>query len=150
MDPEKIRAIQEWDEPKPGDVRAVRRFVGFVNYYRRFIQDFGGICRPLYNLIKKNGAPWDDSCRQAFQRLKEEITKAPVMRHFDPKKQSFIEYDASDTRVAGILSQKDEQGQLRPVAYFSTTLNPAESNYSIYDKELMAIIKMLEAFRAEL
>jgi len=78
------------------------------------------------------------------------VAREPVMRHFDYGKEAFIECDSSDTVTAGVLSQKDENGQLRPVAYFSTSLGPVERNYAIYDKELLAIIRCFKEWRPKL
>jgi len=72
------------------------------------------------------------------------------MRHFDYSKEAFIECDSSDTITAGVLSQKDNEGQLHPVAYFLASLGLAERNYVIYNKELLAIIRCFEEWRLEL
>ena len=152
MDPEKVRAIQEWEKPATGkDITAVRRFLGFCNYYRRFIQGFSRIARPLNNLLTKTSpGEWTEQCDKAFEELKKIVATEPVLRHFDPKRQSYIECDASDTCTGGILSQLDDDDQLRPIAFFSTSMSPAERNYAIYDKELLAIIRAFEEWRPEL
>ena len=99
MDPEKVRAIQKWEKPPSGrDVTAVRKFLGFCNYYRRFIQGFSRIARPLNNLLTKTSSgEWTEQCDKAFEELKKIVATEPVLRHFDPKRQSYIECDASDT-----------------------------------------------------
>ena len=152
MDPAKVRAILEWDKPSSGrDITAVRRFLGFCNYYRRFIQGFSRIPRPLNNLLTKTSpGDWTDQCYHAFEELKRVVATEPVLRHFDPARQSYVECDASDICTGGILSQQDDDGQLRPVAFFSTSMSPAERNYAIYDKELLAIIRAFEEWRPEL
>ena len=150
MDPAKVEAIKNWETPRNGDIKAVRRFLGFVNFYRRFIKNFGRISGPLYRLLRKDALPWDKTCTNAFIMLKEAVSSDQVCAHFRPELQSFVECDASDSVVAGVLSQKDELGVLRPVAFFSTTMLPAERNYAIYDKELLAIVKSFEHFRPEL
>jgi hypothetical protein len=78
------------------------------------------------------------------------VTSAPILRHFDRNKTSYVETDSSDYVASGVLSQKDEDGILHPVAFFSKKLVPAECNYEIYDKELLAIIRCFEAWRPEL
>ena len=78
---------------------------------------------------------------KAFQRLKDVFTSAPILRHFDPEKEYVVETDASDYVSAGILSQIADDGLLHPVEFFSKKHSPAECNYKIYDKELMAIIR---------
>ncbi|KAH0613403.1 uncharacterized protein H6S33_005289 [Morchella sextelata] len=86
----------------------------------------------------------------AFNALKEAFTTAPILTHFDPEKEITVETDASDYVSAGVLSQYDDNGILRPVAYFSKKHSPAECNYEIYDKELLAIIRSFEEWRLEL
>jgi len=148
MDQSKVSTILNWETPK--DLKGYRRFMGFVNYYRRFIRNFSGLTKPITNLFKKNAGPWDASCDEAFEALKQEVAKEPIMRHFDYSREAFIKCDSSNTITAGVLSQKDDKGQLHPVAYFSASLGPAERNYAIYDKELLAIIRYFEEWRPEL
>ena len=152
MDPTKVQAIQDWERPTSGrDITGVRRFIGFCNYYRRFIKGFSRIARPLNALLNKDSdGEWTVKCQQSFEDLKRAIATEPVLQHFDPAKQSYVECDASDTCTGGILSQQDADGQLRPVAFFSCSMSPAERNYAIYDKELLAIVRSFEAWRPEL
>ena len=91
--------------------------------------------------LTRKGIPfeWSKECEKAFQELKTRFTTAPILRHFDPEKEVIVETDASDYVSAGIMSQY-EDGVLHPVAFFSKKHTPAECNYEIYDKELMAII----------
>jgi transposase InsO family protein len=149
MDPEKIRVINEWDEPKT--VKQVQAFLGLCNFYRRFIRSFGSIARPLTQLTRKN-VPFrfGDVERKAFEGLKAAITRAPVLAHFDRTKKLILEADSSDHVSGGVLSQIGDDGELHPVAFFSKNLSPAECNYEIYDKELLAIIRGFEAWRPEL
>ncbi len=149
MDPKKIEAIQEWKTPR--SIRDVQSFVGFANFYRRFIRDFSAVIRPMMELTRKD-TPfiWSSACSNAFQQLKEAFVTAPIFMKFDPDKQIVVECDASDYVTGGVLSQFDSTNTLRPVAYFSKKHTPAECNYEIYDKELMAIIRCFEAWRPEL
>ena len=149
MDTEKVKTIVEWKEP-PG-VKDLQKFLGFANFYRRFIKDFSKHTQPLTNLLKK-GIPWrwEDSHKQAFAQLKVAFTSAPVLAFFDYNRKSVLETDASDWASGGVLSQYDDEGRLRPVAYFSAKHSAQECNYEIYDKELLAIIKALEEWRPEL
>ena len=87
---------------------------------------------------------WGEECEAAFQELKHRFTSAPVLRHFDPDKEIIVETDASDYVSAGVISQYDANGILHPVAFFSKKHSPAECNYEIYDKELMAIIHCIK------
>lgn len=148
MDPAKVKTILEWEISSC--VKDVQGFLGFANFYRRFIHGFSRIVAPLVHLTKK-GAPFDfnDRCKAAFRKLQLAFTTAPILRHFDPSRKVFIETDASDYVSAGILSQHDDAGVLCPVAFFSKKHSPAECNYEIYDKELLAIIRAFEEWRPE-
>lgn len=151
MDPSKVEIVKNWPKPKNGgDTRAIRRFIGFVNFYRRFIRKFSKLARPLNDLLKKDSlAVWDEACDRAFESIKAEISKEPTMAHFDPAKESFVECDSSDAATGGILSQLTGD-VLQPVAFFSKSLGPAERNYAIYDKEMLAIIRCFEEWKPEL
>lgn len=161
MDPEKVEAIQNWQTPTC--VKDVLQFTGFTGFYRRFIANYSQIIRPLNELSKgetflsrtgkrkKKYHPfvWTAECQKAFEDLKMAFKSAPILAHFDPDKETWVETDASDFVVAGIISQMHE-GILRPVAFFSKKMNPAECNYMIYDKELLAIVRSFETWRPEL
>ena len=149
VDPEKVKVVQDWKPPKT--VKGVQSFLGFCNFYRRFIQDYGRVAKPL-NSLTKTAVPfvWDNACDEAFEELKHRLTSAPLICHYDPKRQTTVETDASDGVVAGVMSQLHEDGLWHPVAYFSKTMAPAECNYEIHDKEMLAIIRSLSHWRAEL
>lgn len=146
MDTKKIATITEW--PTPTSVRDVQSFLGFANFYRRFIKDYSRVVAPLTRLTRKNiPFRWSPQCHDAFNKLKSRFTTAPVLRHFDYDKEAIVETDASDYVSAGILSQHDEDGLLHPIAFFSKKHSPAECNYEIYDKELLAIVRAFEEWR---
>jgi hypothetical protein len=149
VDPEKIKAILQWEPPK--NVKGVRGFIGFANFYRIFIPDFSDISAPLVSLTKKD-VPfrWTDSHQNAFDELKRLFVTAPILAHFDSERETIVEADTSGWTIGGVLSQVDEDGQLRPNAYMSKKLSPAECNYDIHDKELLAIVKCLKEWRPEL
>jgi hypothetical protein len=149
MDPKKIRAMQDWEPPS--NLKDVRVFLGFANFYRRFIRNYSRIVQPLTFLTRK-GVPcaWSTEQQTAFDTLKATFTSAPVLARFDPDCDVIVEMDASDYVSAGVLSQYDDDNILHPVAYFSKTHSPAECNYEIYDKELMAIVRAFEEWRPEL
>ncbi|CBF71484.1 uncharacterized protein ANIA_10846 [Aspergillus nidulans FGSC A4] len=149
MDPEKVKAIKEWETPTT--IKGVRGFLGFANFYRRFIPNFSGIVRPLNNLTKK-GTPflWTKECQDSFDLLKEKFITGPVLATFNPSYRTVVETDSSGYNTGGVLSQYNEKGELHPCAYFSKRNSPAECNYEIYDKELLAIVRCLEAWDAEL
>jgi hypothetical protein len=148
MDPAKVEAIMDWKAPT--SAKGVLGFLGFANFYRRFIRDFSRIAAPLYELVKKDTAfNWSSETDQAFQRLKQAFVQAPVLAQFDPDHETVLETDSSGYCSGGVLSQV-KGDVLRPVAFFSKKHSPAECNYPIYDKELLAIIRCLEEWEAEL
>lgn len=155
MDPRKTEAVKNW--PTPSTLKDVQAFLGFANFYRRFIAGFSGIVAPLTNLTKgRSGNPkihplWGKSEEEAFQKLKLAFTSAPILKHFDPDKVTYLETDSSDYVLAAVLSQIDEKDNLlHPVAFLSKKMTPAECNYDIYDKELLAIIRAFEEWEPEL
>ena len=149
VDPDKVEVIHNWQPPCT--VKGVQSFLGFCNFYRRFIQDYGTIAKPLVQLTRKDHQfQFDRSCHGAFEELKKRLTSAPLLRHYDPDLESMIETDASDGVIAGILSQKQPNGHWHPTAFFSKTMLPAECNYQIHDKEMLAIVRSLSHWRAEL
>ena len=149
MDPAKIETIVNWSTPK--NVKDVQSFLGFANFYRRFVFRFSKIADPLTKLTKKDTKfLWDDKCQKAFDLMKNAFTSDKILMHYDPDQKIVVETDASDYVSAGILSQYDNNGVLKPIAYFSKKHNPAECNYEIYDKELMAIVRAFEEWRPEL
>ena len=143
MDPTKLKAVEQWEPPK--SVKAVRSFIGFCNFYQKFIPHFSAIVQPLIDLTKK-GAPfnWGKGQDEAFVKLKEAFLSAPVIKMPDTTKPFFVMTDASLTASGGILMQKDFNGDLHPCAYHSATFAPAERNYDIYDRELLAVIQALK------
>ena len=149
MDPDKVATIMQWTQPP--HLKDLQRFLGFANFYRRFIKGFSKICTPLNGLMKKD-TPWlwKPEHTTAFETLKTSFASAPVLAMHDFTKKTVLETDASDWASGGVLSQHDEEGILRPVAYFSSKHTSTECNYEIYDKELLAIIKCLEEWRPEL
>ena len=150
MGPQKVTAVLEWGSPR--NLHDVRAFLGFANFYWRFILGYSNMVVPLVGLSKKGVCfMWGEECEAAFQELKHRFTLAPVLRHFDPDKEIIVETDASAYVSAGVISQYDaDSGILHPVAFFSKKHSPAECNYEIYDKELMAIIRCFEESCAEL
>jgi len=143
MDPSKVKTIQDWPEPRK--VKDIQSFLGFANFYRRFISDYSKIVVPLTRLTRK-GVPWSftDDARKSFEALKSAFTSAPILTHWLPDKQMIIETDASDYALGAILSLQSDSGEIHPVAFHSRTFTPPELNYDTHDKELLAIF---EAFR---
>jgi transposase InsO family protein len=149
VDPEKVSAVVNWQTPS--NVRGIQSFLGFCNFYRRFIPEYGKIAKPLVQLTKTGIAfQFDRKCWNAFEELKARLTSAPVLRHYNPELESMIETDASDGVLAGVLSQLHPDSEWYPVAYYSKTMAPAECNYEIHDKEMLAVVKSLDQWRPEL
>ncbi|CAG8982228.1 hypothetical protein HYALB_00013966 [Hymenoscyphus albidus] len=146
VDPEKIRAIVEWKSPE--NVKDVQSFQGFANFCRQFIGNYAGLSKPLTDLTRKDKTFfWDKVTEQAFQEIKQRFAKEPILRNHDVDKPSTVETDASDTAVGAVHLQPDDNGKLMPVAYFSKTLDSAQQNYSIFEKELLAIVLALEHWK---
>ena len=144
MDAKKVEAIQTWPEPK--NLTNVQSFLGFCNFYRRFIKDFSKIARPLNRLTGNVEWQWGEEERKAFEGLKEAVKTFPVLAVPTDEDPFRVESDASDFAVGAILSQKQE-GKWRPIAYFSQSMSQAERNYAIYDKEMLAIMLALREWR---
>jgi hypothetical protein len=149
MDPSKVSAITSW--PAPQSVHDIQVFIGFANFYRRFIENYSKIILPLTSLLKKNvDFSWTNLSQKAFEYLKLRFTTFPILRHFDPHRPSIIETDASDFAIACIISQRDDKGVLHPIAFYSRKLSSAEINYEIYDKEMLAIVTAFKEWRSYL
>jgi hypothetical protein len=146
MDPGKVSAVRDW--PTPTTLRDVRAFIGFSNFYRRFIKDFSSIARPLHDLTKKD-VPWQWHAEQqhAFNTLKEKFCQEPILKVYDPELETRVEVDASGYATGGILSQKYPDGLWHPIAYRSSSMSKEERNYEIYDREMLGCIRALEDWR---
>ncbi|KAK3569615.1 hypothetical protein QTP86_002604 [Hemibagrus guttatus] len=145
MDERKVTAVKDW--PIPTSVKELQRFLGFANFYRRYIQGYSSITSPLTGLLrnKPKSLSWTPAATQAFETLKTAFTTAPLLAHPDPDLPFVVEVDASTTGVGAVLSQ--QQGnprKLHPCAFFSRKLNPAEVNHDIGNRELLAIKLALE------
>jgi hypothetical protein len=136
---------------RPRTVKTVRSFLSFANYYRQFIKGFSDIVLPLTQLTKKRVAfDWTAEVEQAFQALKQVFMCAPVLCQFNPEAKTTLEADSSGCAIGGVLSPEDQSSQLHPIAFFSKKNLPAKCNYDIGDKEMPAIIRCLEEWKAEL
>ena len=126
----------------------VRGFLGFVNFYRTFIKGFGDHARPLNRLTEKEVEfRWQEAERQAFEKVKDLVVSEPVLAMPDPSKPYEVETDASDFAIGGQLGQRDANGRIHPVAFFSKKLSGAALNYQVHDKELMAIIEAFQEWK---
>ena len=146
MDLGKLKGIQDWLAPTT--VKQVRGFLGFGNFYRRFIQGFSEIARPLNKLLKKDRKfEWTTECQQVFDNLKTRFTSEPILMMLDQTKPFQIECDTSKYMSGAVLTQLDSNGDRHPCAFISKTFSPAERNYEIYNRKLLAIIWALEEWR---
>ena len=115
-------------------VKEIRSFLGFGNFYQKFISHYSDITRPLNNLTKKDKKfEWTHDCQQAFDLLKKKFTEEPVLMMPDHTKPFQIEADASKVATGAVLTQLDSNGDRHPCAFLSKTLSPTEQNYEIYD-----------------
>ena len=146
MQKEKVERVLNWLAPR--NIKEVQKFLGLVNYYRRFIKDFAKIATPLYILVrKKQKWKWKKEQEEVFRKLKAMFTTEPVLAIPDIDRKMRVEADASDYTTGGVLSTKYEDGKWRPVAFISKLLNTTEQNYKIHDKEMLAVIRYLEVWR---
>ena len=139
----KVAAVRDW--PAPANKREVRGFLGLAGYYRRFVQGFAKIAEPLSLLTHDNVAwQWEEAQQSAFQELKDRLSSAPILVYANPTQPYILQTDASDLAVGAVLSQRQDDGSERPIAYWSHKLNKAEFNYSATEKELLAIVLACE------
>ena len=132
MDPEKIKVVLEW--PIPKNVKGVRGFLELIRYYRKFIEGYGKIEKPLIELTKKDGFKWGLEAQTTFEMLKKKMTTAPVLGLLNFSKGFIIECDASGHGLSAVLMQEG-----CPLAYFSKGLCDRNLSKSAYEKELMAL-----------
>lgn len=145
MDEAKVKAVMEW--PQPSIIKELQRFLGFANFYRRFIRNYSMVASTLASLLK--GKPsklrWSEEATQAFNILKVKFTTAPILKHPDPNLPFIVEVDASDSGIGAVLSQRHGQpGKLYPCAFFSRKLTAAEQNYDVGNKELLSMKAAIE------
>ena len=129
-------------------VKEVQSFIGFMNFYRRFIRNFSEITRPLHALTRKSkNWSWGAAEQQAFDALKNAITSAPTLA-FPSKSSLFrLECDASNFTTGAVLSQQQEDGLFHPIGFMSKSFSNTEWNYQIHNKEMLAIMHALEEWR---
>ena len=141
VDPAKIEAVTEWQSPS--NVKEVRSFLGLAGYYRKFVEGFSSIARPMTQLLKKDKKfEWTLKCEESFQELKKRLTTTPVLATPDIHKEFVIYCDVSRTGLGGVLMQEG-----RVVAYLSRQLRPHEENYATHDLELAAVVHALKTWR---
>jgi len=140
MEQEKIKTVKEWKTPTK--IKDVESFLRFANFYRRFIHNFSHMAKPLNELKGKKEWKWKKEHQEAFEELKKKITSQPVLALPRREGKFRVETDASGHAIGGVLFQEQEE-KWKPIAFLSRTMQPAERNYEIYDKELLAIVEAL-------
>ncbi|GLB33387.1 putative retrotransposable element tf2 155 kda protein type 1 [Lyophyllum shimeji] len=147
MDPVKVAGVAEW--PTPKNKKEVQSFLGFTNFYRRFIRDVSHHARLLFDLMAKDIAwTWGSTQQDAFDALKRAITSQSVLSFPNNDRPFQVEADSSDFATGAMLSQQSPGDEKwHPVAFYSKSLNAVEQNYEIHDKEMLAIIRALEEWQ---
>jgi hypothetical protein len=150
MEQGKLSTILDW--PLPNSLKELRRFLGFCNFYRRFIPKFSGLARPLTELTKEGNFTTENiqkvGPRAAFVALKKCFSTAPLLCHFNFRIPRVVHVDSSGYAIASVLSQPDSSGKLHPVSFFSRKLSDRERGWAIFDLELLAIVESFEQWRA--
>ena len=140
--PDKVSAVATW--PAPKTLKALQSFLGFVNFYRRFIPNFAQISVPLTKLLAKNAAyNWNTKCQEAFDTLRDSLLCEPLIKHYDPSLPTRVETDSSGYAIGAVLAQEHKDGW-HPVAFLSRTMTSHERDYLIQEQELLALIYALK------
>jgi hypothetical protein len=144
-DPKKITKIQ--NAPQPKTISELRTFLGMVNYYRKFIPNMSDICEPLNQLLRGSATKlsWTSQASASFQKCKYVLSSSPILKSPDPTKAFTIYTDASNTGIGAVLTQNFD-GLDHPIYYSSRSLNKAERNYTVTERELLAVVWALKNF----
>ena len=144
-DPDKTASLKK---VPLNNLRELQGFLGLLNWFKDFLPDFARRVLPLTRLLKKEQPwSWGSEEQTALESLVDSIQKNPKLGFFDPKKRVEVYTDASDFAVGGWIGQPEEDGRLCPVVFWSRKLKKAELNYSVTEKELLAIVALAEAHR---
>jgi RNase H-like domain found in reverse transcriptase/Reverse transcriptase (RNA-dependent DNA polymerase) len=143
MDLVKLGGIRDW--PTPATVKQVQLFLGFENFYQKFISHYLDLAQPLNYLTKKDKKfEWTTECQDVFETMKKRFTEEPVLLMPDQSKPFQIESDTSKVATGAILTQLDSNGDQHPIAFMSKTFSETKRKYKIYDRELLGIIQVLK------
>ena len=147
VDESKINAIKAFERPKC--LKQLRGFLGLCNYYRKFIKDYSKFSRVLESMCgsNKDKLIWSEECEKSFEELKRSLSNTPVLIYPDFNKGFILDTDASFDTIGAVLSQLDDNGNERVVAYGSHTMNKHEIGYCITRKELLAIYYFTQHFK---
>jgi RNase H-like domain found in reverse transcriptase len=139
MDAVKLGGIRDW--PIPTTLKQTQSFLGFGNFYRKFISHYSKLARPLNDLTKKDKKfEWTTECQKAFDIMKKRFMEEPVLLMPNQSKPFQIESDASKVATGVVLTQLDSNRDRHPVAFLSKTFTGTERKYEIYDQELLGIM----------
>ena len=145
-DPSKVGKVAQW--PTPSTAREVQQFLGLAGYYRRFIQNFSAIAKPLHKLTEwTSNFNWTNDCETSFKQLKEKLVSAPILTFPDFGLEFVLDTDASNTGIGAELSQVQEDGSEKEIAYASRLLSRAERRYCVTRRELLAVVYFIHQFR---
>jgi hypothetical protein len=145
----KVKALLE--APRPKGKRDLQRLLGLANYYRRYISNFSELVLPLTEMMSKRVKfVWSSEAERSFEQIKQRLTSTPVLMIADFDRPFYLFVDASNYCVGACLAQKDKCDVFRPVCYFSKKMNGAQKNYSTSDKEGLALVLAVRAFRSYL
>ncbi|XP_059221494.1 uncharacterized protein LOC131996064 [Stomoxys calcitrans] len=145
-DPERISTIMKFCYPRTA--KQVRSFMGTTGWYRRFIADYATIAAPIFNTLKKGKQfNFPEDAKEAFNKLKEALVTSPVLTHPDFTRHFYVQCDASDLGIGAVLFQRDDSGGEHPIAYFSHKLTSAQRNYSVTERECLAVVMAIKRFR---
>src|SRR5260221_11646291 len=143
MDPMKVCRVMEW--PTPMKVKEVQSFLGFVNFYWKFIHNFSDIACPLYTLTCKTQRwVWGSPEQEVFNALRGAITSTPVLTFPSQSGCFCLECDASNFATRAVLSQVQADGMHQPITFMSKGFSDVECNYQIHNKEMLAIMHTLD------
>ena len=144
-DPQKVADLRAM--PTPSNKSELQHFLGFLTYLSPFIKDFSSKTSMLRDLLKKDADfIWEPHHQAAMEKLKQEVTETSVLQFYDTASPVYLQCDASLQGLGAALLQHDQEGRLRPVAYASKALSPAEKHYSCIERELLAIVFGVERF----
>lgn len=146
QDPEKVKAIVDFQAPK--DVSELRRFLGMANQLMKFTPDLAEHTKPLRDLLKKqNSWCWGQAQESAYDQIKRDLSSVKVLAMYDPNLETVVSADASKYGLGAVILQKQESGEVRPVAYASRTMTETECRYAQIEKEALAITWAVEHWK---
>jgi hypothetical protein len=150
MNGKKLNTIADW--PFPSNLKGLQRFLGYTNFYGKFIPRFLEVAEPLTTLTQEDKQDLIRGCPEEavklFEKLKWLFTQDPLLLHFDFDKDRVLHVDSSGYAIIGVLSQPNANGDLLPVSYFSRKLTEWQRSWQVFDLELLAIVAAFEEWRA--